>query len=80
MHVTESRLSSDHRATTQADGRVLVEATVPDTADLRWWLLGFGSAVEVLTPASLRTEFRDHARAMQAMYDAPDDRGGQPHV
>ena len=80
MHVTESRLSNDHRATTQADGRVLVEATVPDTADLRWWLLGFGSAVEVLTPASLRTEFRDHARAMQAMYDAPDDRGGQPHV
>ena len=29
IHVTESRLSNDHRATTQADGRVLVEVLGP---------------------------------------------------
>lgn len=67
-HLTESRLSDDHRTTDWEDGRILVEATVPDTADLRWWLLGFGSAVEVLEPTSLREEFRNHARELNAKY------------
>ena len=68
IHVTESRLSRDHRATTQDDGRVLVEATVADTADLRWWLLSFGAAVEVLSPDGLRAEIRSQARGMAALY------------
>ena len=67
-HLTESRLSDDHRTTEWEDGRILVEATVPDTAELRWWLLGFGSAVEVLEPASLREEFRNHARELHRKY------------
>ena len=49
-------LSEDHRTTEQSDGRILVEATVADTSQLRWWLLGFGSQVEVLEPISLREE------------------------
>ena len=69
VHLTESRLATDHRTAEQEDGRVLVEATVPDTADLRWWLLGFGSAVVVLGPMSLRNEFREHAHRMGAMYE-----------
>ena len=69
IHVIESRLSDDHRATPQEDGRVLVEATVADTADLRWWLLSFGAAVEVLAPASLREEFRMQAEAMRRHYE-----------
>ena len=68
FHLTESRLSDDHRTTEWEDGRILVEATVPNTADLRWWLLGFGSAVEVLEPASLREEFRKHARELNTRY------------
>ncbi len=64
MHLGESRLASDQRLTAQDDGRVLVEATVKNNADLRWWLLGFGSAVEVLEPGSLRQEFREEARRM----------------
>lgn len=60
-HVTESRLSADHQTTEQEDGRVLVTATVPDTSDLRWWLLSFGSAVEVLEPKSLRLEMQNEA-------------------
>ena len=67
-HLTESRLASDHRATQQEDGRVLVEATVADTAELRWWLAGFGSLVEVLEPASLREEFREEARRLHQVY------------
>lgn len=68
VHLTESRLATDHRATEQSDGRVLIEATVADTADLRWWLLGFGSDVEVLAPETLRAEFRDQARRMRSTY------------
>ena len=67
-HLTESRLGPDHRATEQADGRVLVEATVADTAQLRWWLAGFGSLVEVLGPESLREEFAEEARRLVGIY------------
>lgn len=68
VHLTENRLAADHRTSEQEDGRVLVEATVPDTNDLRWWLLGFGSGVEVLAPETLRAEFRHHAARMGAIY------------
>ena len=67
-HLTESRLAPDHCATQREDGRVLVEATVADTAELRWWLAGFGSLVEVLGPASLREEFREEARRLNQAY------------
>ncbi len=67
-HLTESCLAPDHRATEQEDGRVLVEATVADTAQLRWWLSGFGSLVEVLGPESLREEFREEALRLARIY------------
>ena len=67
-HLAERRLSGGQRIARQADGRALVEASVADTQELRWWLLGFGSAVEVLSPPSLRDEFAAQARAMQTMY------------
>ena len=68
VHLMESRLADDHRTTEREDGRVIVEATVPDTAELRWWLLGFGSEVEVLEPASLREEFRGEVQRLRTMY------------
>ena len=68
-HLAERRLSGDQRITPQAGGRILVEANVADTQELRWWLLGFGGAVEVLSPVSLREEFAAQARAMQVMYE-----------
>ena len=68
VHLTESKLAADHRTTEREDGRTLIEATVADTADLRWWLLGFGGAVEVLAPLSLRAEFAAEARRMTSTY------------
>lgn len=41
-HLRETRLSEDQVLEDQPDGRVLVKATVQDTGELRWWLLGFG--------------------------------------
>ena len=69
IHLAESRLAADQRIAETDDGRMLIEATVADTTDLRWWLLGFGAAVEVLEPAALREEFRQQAQAMRELYE-----------
>jgi predicted DNA-binding transcriptional regulator YafY len=65
LHLAGTPLSSDQTiSTADADGFVTVKATVEDTAQLRWWLLGFGDYVDVLRPVSLRRELRAvHRRA-----------------
>ena len=69
-HLTECSLSQDHRTTEQEDGSILLEATVADTAQLRWWLAAFGSQVEVLEPASLREQFQAEVRQLAKIYRA----------
>ncbi len=68
IHLTESKLSDDQKTTGKNDGRMLIEAMVADTAELRWWLLGFGSFVEILGPASLRKEFMKLTEDMRNLY------------
>jgi len=53
--------------TDQARG-VLVTARVPDTCVVRRWLLGFGEAIEVLEPASVRAEFVAKAVRLSKTY------------
>ena len=53
FHLRETKLSKDQVLEDQPDGRVLVKATVQDTGELRWWLLGFGEGVEVMEPPDL---------------------------
>lgn len=55
-HLHETPLSEDQ--VILEDGRkgwVRVTATVHDTSQLRWWLLGFGSQIQVLKPSELST-------------------------
>ncbi|MGA2261654.1 MAG: WYL domain-containing protein [Acidobacteriota bacterium] len=68
MHLHETPLSKDQTLTVEKDGRELLEATVQDTAELRWWLLGFGSGAEVLEPKALRDEFQSIAKDMANLY------------
>ncbi len=68
LHLYESPLSLDQSISEQSDGRLLVEAGVLDTQQLRWWLLGFGQQVEVVSPEFLRTEFASIARNMASRY------------
>jgi predicted DNA-binding transcriptional regulator YafY len=68
IHLEETPLSDDQLLTGQSDGNVLVEATVADTGQLRWWLLGFGGRVEVLEPHWLREELKGHAIRMMSRY------------
>lgn len=71
-HLAETRLSDDQRLESAPDGRVRVTATVPDTHQLRWWLLGFGDRVEVVGPAALRTEFARIAENLVGRYAAAE--------
>ena len=50
------------------DGKVYIKASVSDTAQLRWWLLGFGGQVEVISPKSLREELFKSAKDMIKVY------------
>lgn len=69
LHLLETPLG-DGQVLTATDGdSVLLETTVQDTAQLRWWLLGFGGRVEVIEPRSLREEFRGYAKTMMKSYE-----------
>jgi len=68
QHLRESPLSEDQTLADQPDGRVLLKAGVADSRQLRWWLLGFGAAAEVLKPESLRSDFRSIASALARAY------------
>lgn len=68
LHLHEARLSADQTLRDEPDSRVRLTATVPDTGELRWWLLGFGDGVEVLGPEELRKEFAAIAQAMADTY------------
>jgi predicted DNA-binding transcriptional regulator YafY len=71
LHLHDTPLSTDQVIVELDDERVIVRATVENTAELRWWLLGFGGLVEVLAPADLRQEFQTRAAAMAALYQQP---------
>jgi predicted DNA-binding transcriptional regulator YafY len=46
-----------------------VRATVTDSLQLRWWLLGFADGVEVVEPARLRDQLATKLRQAAARYD-----------
>jgi len=72
FHLGERPLSEAQTITEQQDGQMLVTASVQDTSELRWWLLGFGDQVEVLEPISLRMYFVGIASNMAAAYAQPE--------
>jgi hypothetical protein len=68
----ETPLSKDQKLTREPDGRVILEATVPDTLELRAWLASYGPHVEVLEPAELRAQIGLQARETAALYTPAD--------
>jgi predicted DNA-binding transcriptional regulator YafY len=67
-HLRETPISTDQVVTEPRNGMVTVTAMVLDTQQLRWWILGFGGMVEVISPVKLRREFRETAEKMAAAY------------
>lgn len=68
LHLLERPLSDDQADETQSDGRVKITAKVLDTDELTWWLLGFGSRVEVLSPSHVRSRLGESLRNACALY------------
>jgi len=68
FHLQESRLSTDQKLKQVDKDSVLLTATVPDSSEIRWWLLGFGDQVEVLGPKKLRNEFATIAENLHNNY------------
>ena len=67
-HLFETPLSEDQTLTQKKEGKVLLNATVKNTSELHWWLLGFGDMVEVLKPKKLRDEFAAKIEKLSMMY------------
>ena len=67
-HLLETRLSTDQLVGDEDEDHFRLTATVDDTAQLRWWLLSFGSKVEVLEPEGLRAEMANNAYWMNRLY------------
>jgi len=68
QHLAETPLSQDQQLTLQDDGRILLEATVTETLDLRWWLQGFADNIEVLEPLTMRNKFKEIAVKLTELY------------
>ncbi len=68
VSVRERPLSKTQQVEELADGAVRFTATVPDTRELRCWLLGFGAEIEVIAPADLRDNMRHVAMALASRY------------
>jgi len=67
-HLLETPLSEDQKTLDLGDNQLQVEATVNDSAQVRWWLMGFGDGVEVVEPKELRAEFKEVAESLADIY------------
>ena len=68
FHLTETPVANDQELTQLKDGSYKLKVTLPDTSQLRWWLLGFGEQVDIKKPKTLRNEFKAIAKNMSLMY------------
>lgn len=71
-HLVETPIAVGQRLHATPDGRVRLTATVRETLQLRWWLQGFGAAVEVIAPLDLRQALFDSAKQLVQRYEASD--------
>ena len=69
FHLTETPISEDQELVQEPDGSYRLKATLADTSQLRWWLLGFGDQVEVIRPKFLRDEFRATTIKLYKLYN-----------
>jgi len=69
-HLLETPLSKDQEILDPGEGQLQIKATVNDSAQIRWWLMGFGDNVEVLEPEELREEFAKIAENLLEIYQS----------
>ena len=67
-YLVETPLAADQKLEPQANGWVRMTATVNDTWQLHWWLLGQGDGVEVINPPELRNQLKIIINSMKYIY------------
>jgi predicted DNA-binding transcriptional regulator YafY len=68
QHLVESPLADDQTVQSLNEDWSRLTASVPDTQQLRWWLLGFGPRVKVIAPAALREWVTSEHRSAAGLY------------
>jgi predicted DNA-binding transcriptional regulator YafY len=69
FHLRECPLSADQEIEpSEAEGYVIISATVQDSWELRWWLLSFGDEAEVVEPIELRSLIGKVAKGVAEYY------------
>lgn len=66
-HVLETSLSTDQTIEYVEDG-LIVTATVNETAELKWWILGLGDRIKVLEPVGLQTNIKSTIKNSAKLY------------
>lgn len=67
-HLYETPLTREQTLTELEEGAVKLVATLPNTPQLNWWILGLGDGIEVIQPKSLRKQIAATIARMQARY------------
>lgn len=70
-HLFDTPLSMDQQINEVDDQHVRVTASIADTEQLKWWILGFGVKVEVLKPISLRHRIVEIVNGLNVIYAPP---------
>jgi len=68
-HLRETPISTSMDIDDSKDGYIIVEDSVTNNSELRWWIRAFGDDVEVIKPASLRNEFKKISQRMVKLYE-----------
>ena len=67
-YLTETPLSVDQKIVQDKEDWVRITATVNDTWQLRWWLMGQGAGIKVCSPEGLKEEIKEALLLAGNMY------------
>ena len=71
QYVQESRWHGSQQLTPQPDGSLIAEFSLPDTQEIKRWIMSFGVNATVLDPHELVEEIQNDLRQMLRLY-APE--------
>jgi predicted DNA-binding transcriptional regulator YafY len=69
FHLYETPISNSQKISQSKDGYIIVEDSVANNSELRWWIRAFGDDVEVIKPIVLRSEFKKISQRMAKLYE-----------